>query len=39
MLKDPAQKYDPMPRVDLPDRQWPSRTLDRAPALVRRRPT
>jgi 2-isopropylmalate synthase len=31
MLTDPSQKYRPFPPVDLPDRQWPSRTLDRAP--------
>jgi len=31
MLKDPSKKYRPYPSVDLPDRQWPSRTLDRVP--------
>ena len=27
----PAHRYRPFPAVDLPDRQWPSRTLTRAP--------
>jgi 2-isopropylmalate synthase len=31
MLKDPSAKYRPFPPVNLPDRQWPSRTLTRAP--------
>jgi len=31
MLTDPARKYRPVPPVDLTDRQWPSRTLARAP--------
>ena len=31
MLPNPAAKYRPFPPVDLPDRQWPNRTLDRAP--------
>jgi 2-isopropylmalate synthase len=31
MQPDPASKYPPFPPVDLPDRQWPSRTLKRAP--------
>src|SRR5437879_2840106 len=31
MLKDPSAKYRPFPPVHLPDRQWPSRTLARAP--------
>ena len=31
MLKDPSHKYRAFPRVDLPDRQWPSKTLDQAP--------
>lgn len=31
MLRDPSIKYRPFPPVDLPDRQWPSRTIDRAP--------
>ena len=29
---DPATKYVPFPPVPLPDRQWPSRTLERPPA-------
>jgi 2-isopropylmalate synthase len=31
MLADPSVKYRPFPQVDLPDRQWPSRTIARAP--------
>jgi len=31
MLTDPAQKYRPFPMVDLPDREWPTRTIDAAP--------
>jgi 2-isopropylmalate synthase len=31
MLKDPSAKYRPFPPVALPDRQWPGRTLTRAP--------
>jgi 2-isopropylmalate synthase len=31
MLKDPSKKYRPYPSVDLPNRQWPSRTLDKVP--------
>src|SRR3989441_5024572 len=31
MLNDPSLKYRPFPSVDLPDRQWPGRTLTRAP--------
>jgi len=31
MLKDPSKKYRPYPPVDLPNRQWPSRTLSRVP--------
>jgi 2-isopropylmalate synthase len=31
MLKDPSTKYRPFPPVFLPDRQWPGRTLRRAP--------
>src|SRR5881296_3614930 len=31
MLKDPSTKYRPFSPVDLPDRQWPTRTLSRAP--------
>ena len=31
MLKEPSAKYRPFPPVNLPDRQWPSRTLTRAP--------
>ena len=27
----PSQKYRPFPQVDLPDRQWPSRTITKAP--------
>jgi 2-isopropylmalate synthase len=31
MLTHPAAKYRPVPVVDLPDRQWPSRQLTQAP--------
>lgn len=31
MLRDPSVKYRPFPAVDLPDRQWPGRTITRAP--------
>ena len=31
MLNDPSRKYSPFPPIDLPDRQWPSRTIIKAP--------
>jgi 2-isopropylmalate synthase len=31
MLRDPSQKYRPFPQIDLPDRQWPSKTITKAP--------
>jgi 2-isopropylmalate synthase len=31
MLKDPSKKYRPYPAIDLPNRQWPSRRLDKVP--------
>jgi 2-isopropylmalate synthase len=31
MLKDPSKKYRPFPSIDLPNRQWPSRTLNKVP--------
>lgn len=31
MLRDPSTKYRPFPQVDLPDRQWPSKTITRTP--------
>ena len=31
MLKDPSVKYRPFPQIDLPDRQWPSRTITSPP--------
>ncbi|MFZ5746702.1 MAG: 2-isopropylmalate synthase [Pseudomonadota bacterium] len=31
MLRDPSVKYRPFPQVDLPDRQWPGRTITRPP--------
>jgi 2-isopropylmalate synthase len=31
MLKEPSKKYRPFPPVDLPNRQWPNRTLTAAP--------
>jgi len=32
MQPAPVTKYRPFPQVDLPDRQWPSRTITAAPA-------
>ena len=31
MLRDPSRKYAAFPPIDLPDRQWPSRTISVAP--------
>ena len=31
MLTDPSRKYRPFPPVKLPDRQWPSRVIDKHP--------
>ncbi|EPE05616.1 2-isopropylmalate synthase [Ophiostoma piceae UAMH 11346] len=31
MLKDPSTKYHPFPPINLPDRQWPSKTITKAP--------
>ena len=31
MLRDPSQKYRPFPQINLPDRQWPSKTITTAP--------
>ena len=31
MLRDPSVKYRPFPQINLPDRQWPSRTITTAP--------
>jgi 2-isopropylmalate synthase len=31
MLRDPSIKYRPFPPINLPDRQWPSRTITKAP--------
>ncbi|MEO7466579.1 MAG: 2-isopropylmalate synthase [Sphingobium limneticum] len=31
MLTDPAQKYRAFPQVDLPNRQWPSNVITKAP--------
>jgi 2-isopropylmalate synthase len=31
MLRDPSVKYRPFPQVNLPDRQWPSRTITKPP--------
>ncbi len=31
MLKDPSVKYRPFPQINLPDRQWPGRTITKAP--------
>lgn len=34
MLANPSQKYRAFPVVNLPDRQWPSRTLAKAPTWL-----
>ncbi len=31
MLRDPSQKYRPFPQIAIADRQWPSRTITKAP--------
>ena len=31
MMSDPSAKYRPFPQVDLPDRQWPTRTITAPP--------
>ena len=31
MIRDPATKYRAFPAIDLPDRRWPSKTIDSAP--------
>jgi 2-isopropylmalate synthase len=31
MLRDPSTKYTAFPPIDLPDRQWPGRTITHAP--------
>jgi 2-isopropylmalate synthase len=31
MLRNPSTKYRPFPKIDLPDRQWPSRTITSPP--------
>ncbi|MEZ5688628.1 MAG: 2-isopropylmalate synthase [Caenibius sp.] len=31
MLKEPGRKYRPFPQINLPDRQWPSRTITAPP--------
>lgn len=31
MIPDPSVKYRPFPQVDLPNRQWPDRTITKAP--------
>jgi 2-isopropylmalate synthase len=31
MLKNPGAKYRPFPPINLPDRQWPSRVIEKAP--------
>ncbi len=31
MLRDPSQKYRPFAQINLPDRQWPSRTITKPP--------
>jgi 2-isopropylmalate synthase len=31
MLRNPGVKYRPFPRIDIPDRTWPSNTITKAP--------
>ena len=31
MLRNPSTKYRPFPQINLPDRQWPSKTITKAP--------
>ena len=31
MLKNPSAKYRPFPQIELPNRQWPGRTINQAP--------
>jgi hypothetical protein len=31
MLKDPSVKYRPFPQINIPDRTWPSKIIDKAP--------
>jgi 2-isopropylmalate synthase len=31
MLRNPSTKYRPFPQINLPDRQWPSQTITKAP--------
>ena len=31
MMKSPTGKYQPFPVINLPDRRWPSKTIDAAP--------
>ncbi len=31
MLKDPSHKYRPFTRIDIPDRTWPDKIIDKAP--------
>lgn len=30
-LKDPSKKYTPFKPLNLPDRQWPNKTIEKAP--------
>ncbi len=34
MLSEPSRKYRAFPKIDLPDRQWPNKTIERAPTWV-----
>ena len=34
MLTDPSTRYRPFPTIDLPDRQWPSRTITQPPVWL-----
>ena len=34
MIDNPSSRYRPFPTVDIPDRQWPSRTITEAPVWL-----
>jgi len=36
MSEMPIHKYRPFPAINLPDRQWPTRVIDKAPAWCSR---
>lgn len=34
MLKNPASKYRPFPQINIPDRTWPNKVIDKAPVWL-----